>query len=121
MNIQNFKQEAVDWLKAHCPSELIGSEPLIYGGTKLKLEGDAKKYFDAMVERGWTVPHWPVKYGGAGLDPKAHQALRQAMAEVGAPPALRGMGVNMIGPTLLEFGTNEQKARHLPQIARGET
>ncbi|MEM8918520.1 MAG: acyl-CoA dehydrogenase family protein [Pseudomonadota bacterium] len=121
MTTQNFKQEVVDWLKANCPDELIGGEPVTFGGTKLKLEGAAKDYFDAMVDRGWTVPHWPVEYGGAGLDPLSSQVLRQAMTEVGAPPALRGMGINMIGPTLLEFGTDEQKARHLPQIARGET
>lgn len=121
MNNLDFKQEAVAWLKANCPSELIGGEPITYGGSKLALDGAKKKYFDALLERGWTVPHWPVEYGGAGLASEDYQLLRQAMAEVGAPPALRGMGINMIGPTLLEFGTDEQKSRHLPKIARGET
>lgn len=121
MDPQTFKQEAIDWLKAHCPPDLVGGDPVTFGGSKLKPEGDAGKYFDGLVERGWTVPHWPVEYGGAGLDPARHMALREAMAEVGAPPGLRGMGINMIGPTLLEFGTDDQKARHLPGIARGET
>lgn len=121
MNIQKFKQDAIDWLEANCPAELRGGEPVTYGGSKIEVDASAKDYFDAMVERGWTVPHWPVEYGGAGLDAAAHQALREAMAQVGAPAALRGPGIMMIGPTLLEFGTEEQKQRHLPKIARGET
>jgi len=121
MDFTKIKQEAVDWFKANCPDELIGAEPITFGGSKLQPKGAAKIYFDALVERGWTVPHWPKEYGGAGLNPIEHQAVRQAMAETGAPPALRGMGINMIGPTLLEFGTEDQKARHLPAIARGET
>ena len=120
MTDQNFKNEAVDWLKINCPAELIGGEPITYGGSKLKLEGAAKEYFDALLERGWTAPQWPEKYGGGDLSPSDAEALRQAMEEVGAPPALRGMGINMIGPTLLEFGTDDQKTRHLPQIVRGE-
>lgn len=121
MDIKQFKQEAIEWLKVHCPPELIGGDPVTFGGSKLRPEPHAQAYFDALVERGWTVPHWPVKYGGAGLSSEAHQALRQAMKEVGAPPALRGMGITMIGPTLLEFGTEDQKQRHLPAIARGDT
>jgi acyl-CoA dehydrogenase len=73
-----------------------------------------------MYERGWTVPHWPREFGGAGLDAAEHHTLRQAMVEVGAPAPLAGMGVSMIGPTLLEHGTDEQKARHLPRITSGE-
>jgi acyl-CoA dehydrogenase len=91
------------------------------GGKKLPIDDpDKQRYFDAMFERGWTVPHWPTEYGGAGLSAAEHHALRQAMATVGAPAPLAGMGTTMIGPTLLEHGTDEQKARHLPRIASGE-
>ncbi|MCZ6887412.1 MAG: acyl-CoA dehydrogenase family protein, partial [Gammaproteobacteria bacterium] len=49
-----------------------------------------------------------------------HRALRQEFARAGAPTPLQGMGVTMIGPTLLEHGNDEQKARHLSKIASGE-
>lgn len=65
------------------------------------------------------VPSWPRAYGGAGLDAEHHRALRMEMAAFGAPAPLTGMGVSMIGPTLLEFGTEAQKSEHLRNIASG--
>ena len=66
------------------------------------------------------MPTWPEEYGGAGLDKADYLVLLEEMRalEIRAPVA--GMGTAMIGPTLLEHGTEEQKARHLPRIARGE-
>ena len=78
-----------------------------------------RSWFDACAERGWTVPSWPRAYGGAGLDATHHRALRAEMAAHGAPAPLTGMGVSMIGPTLLEFGTEAQKSEHLRKIASG--
>ncbi len=122
MSAEDFREEAADWLREHCPASLIGLREAVSGGGSRQpiKDPDRRRYFDAMVERGWTVPHWPVEYGGAGLEPETHQALRQAMAEVGAPQPLAGMGTTMIGPTLLEHGTAEQKERHLSKIATGE-
>lgn len=122
MSLREFKAEAVAWLEENCPPSLIGASEAVWGGgSKEPLKNPEKqRYFDAMLERGWTVPDWPVEYGGAGLTAAEHQALKQAMAEVGAPPPLAGMGIMMIGPTLLEHGTPEQKARHLLPIATGE-
>ncbi|MFV2090031.1 MAG: acyl-CoA dehydrogenase family protein, partial [Pseudomonadales bacterium] len=77
-------------------------------------------WFDACCERGLTVPTWPKAYGGAQLDRAESQIVREEMAAIGAPEPLVGMGIAMIGPTLLELGSDEQKARHLPGIARGE-
>ncbi|MDP6377840.1 MAG: acyl-CoA dehydrogenase family protein [Pseudomonadales bacterium] len=122
MSLREFQQEAAHWLEANCPQSLRGSlEAVSGGGHKVPIEDDdGQRYFDAMVERGWTVPHWPRTYGGAGLSDAEHQVLRRVMSEVGAPIPLAGMGTTMIGPTLLEHGTDEQKARHLPKIASGE-
>ena len=122
MSVREFKAEAAAWLEENCPASLIGFGDAVWGGgAKAPLrDPDKQRYFEAMLERGWTVPNWPVEYGGAGLSADEHQALKQAMVEVGAPVPLAGMGTTMIGPTLLEHGTPEQKARHLPQIATGE-
>ncbi len=73
-----------------------------------------------MAEKGWTVPTWPVAYGGGGLDTPLFLILLEELQRIHARPPLGGMGVSMIGPTLLEYGTEEQKLRHLPKIASGE-
>ncbi len=122
MDFDDFREDAEQWLTDNCPASLLGRrEPVSGGGRKVPItDPDSQRYFDAMLERGWTVPHWPTEYGGAGLAADEHYALRQAMSNVGAPMPLAGMGTTMIGPTLLEHGTPEQKARHLPKIASGE-
>jgi len=122
MRLDEFREDAARWLEENCPQSLRGMrEAVSGGGRKLPIDDpDKQRYFDAMRERGWTVPHWPREYGGAGLSAAEHHALRQAMAAVGAPSPLAGMGTTMIGPTLLEYGNDAQKARHLPKIASGE-
>ena len=81
---------------------------------------DTLLWLERMVERGWTVPNWPVEYGGGGLSKDEYVILLQEMGRIGARPALSSFGTSMIGPTLLEMGTEAQKARHLPRIARAE-
>ena len=66
------------------------------------------------------MPTWPTEYGGAGLSTEEFVVLVEEMRRLDARPPLMGMGTTMIGPTLLEMGTEEQKARHLPRIAGGE-
>ena len=73
-----------------------------------------------MAERGWTVPTWPRDYGGAELGRDQYRVLIQELKRIGARTPLTGRGVNYIGPTLLELGSESQKARWLPGIARGE-
>jgi alkylation response protein AidB-like acyl-CoA dehydrogenase len=122
MSLKTFRKEAAGWLAETCPETLLGSGDAVSGGgRKVPLEDpDKRRYFDAMYERGWTVPTWPREFGGAELSPDEAHVLRLAMSDVGAPPPLAGMGTMMIGPTLLEQGSPEQKAEHLPRIASGE-
>ncbi|MFV2089990.1 MAG: acyl-CoA dehydrogenase family protein, partial [Pseudomonadales bacterium] len=68
----------------------------------------------------FTVPTWPEEYGGAGLSNREYVILLEEMREIGTRAPVMGMGIMMIGPTLLEYGTPEQMARHLPPIARGQ-
>jgi alkylation response protein AidB-like acyl-CoA dehydrogenase len=119
-DLSAFRREARDWIAARCPRELHGTEERFDGGRKAPLSGAYRAWFDACCERGWTVPGWPKAYGGAGLGRAEQRILREEMANLGAPPPLGGMGVTMIGPTLLEFGSEAQKQTHLTRIARGE-
>ena len=91
------------------------------GSTKIKIEDpDVTLWLDRMIEKGWTAPTWPKEFGGAGLSTEEYVVLIEEMRRIDARPALGGMGTSMIGPTLLEYGTDEQKQEHLPKIAKAE-
>src|SRR5690606_17856889 len=79
----------------------------------------AEESASALAARGWIAPSWPVEYGGAGLSVREQFIFNQEMAEAGAP-YVGGMGVSMIGPTLIHEGTPEQREQHIPRILSGE-
>src|SRR5262249_13456446 len=70
--------------------------------------------------RGRTAPTWPRELGGGGLDAEEAKAVAEELRRLRLPPPLTGFGLSMIGPTLLRFGSEEQKRLHLPRICRGE-
>jgi alkylation response protein AidB-like acyl-CoA dehydrogenase len=72
-----------------------------------------------LAARGWVAPHWPEAYGGAGLDVMKEFILHEEMMRARVP-TVNGIGVFLAGPTLLAHGTEAQRRRHLPPIARGE-
>ena len=78
----------------------------------------ARTWREALVERGWVAPHWPTEYGGAGLTVREQFILNQEMALADAPD-IGGLGTQMIGPTLIVHGSDEQKRRHLPEVLAG--
>ncbi len=79
----------------------------------------AHRWAAALAERGWITPHWPAEYGGAGLSALREFILQEEMMRARVP-TVNGIGAFLLGPTLLAHGTDEQKAEHLPPIARGE-
>ena len=118
--LAEFREEVANWLNENCPEGAKGPGQIAVGSSKITLEPDVKLWLERCVERGFTAPTWPTEYGGGGLTPQQAKILFEEMAEVRARTPLTGMGMSMIGPTLLEFGTDEQKERHLPKIIRGE-
>jgi alkylation response protein AidB-like acyl-CoA dehydrogenase len=78
-----------------------------------------KEWRQALASRGWITPHWPKEYGGAGMTPIEQFIFNEEMSKVRAP-TFGGSGVGMLGPTLIIYGTEEQKKEHLPGIASGE-
>lgn len=79
----------------------------------------AMEWVRALAERGWVAPHWPREYGGAGLGVIEHFIFTEEMAEAGVA-SVGGVGVNLLGPTLIQHGTEEQRREHLPKILSGE-
>ena len=123
-DINIFRSETRDWLEANCPPEMrepVGSEKdANWGGRKADYQPGQKEWMDAMASRGWTVPDWPVAYGGGGLTPAQTKALREEMTAMKCRNPLNSFGISMLGPALLKYGTEEQKLDYLPKIARGE-
>lgn len=119
-----FRAGLREWLELNCPLSMRTAMPareMPGGGRRARFPNpDTKVWLDRMAERGYTVPMWPKEYGGAGLDKHQDQVLKEELRRINARPALLGMSVTMIGPALLEFGSEEQKREHLPKIARGE-
>lgn len=116
-----FRQEAREWIAANFPPILKGrdnSMQAVEGPTEL--DADEQAWKQAMGEKGWGVPTWPKEYGGGGLSPAEARVLNEELACAGASNPIGGMGVMMFGPTLLEYGTEEQKHEHIPAIAKAE-
>ena len=118
--IESFRQETREWLAANCPPGARGPGQIPWGAKRVELEEDVRLWLERMASRGWTVPTWPREYGGAELTPAQYLVLLEELRRIDARSPLTGRGVNYIGPTLLDYGTPQQKARWLPGIARGE-
>ena len=119
--LEEFRTKARAWLDQNCPQSIKGPGGVPVGGKKLAVKDvDAKRWLDLCAGKGYTVPMWPKQYGGAGLSKDEYLILLEEMRRINARSPLQGMGIGLIGPTLNEFGTADQKQRHLPPIARGE-
>ena len=119
--MEAFRAEARTWLDENFPASLKADPAAqladMMGGEQTP---DAALWKKRMGEKGWGTPTWPTQYGGGGLSRTEARILAEEMAKVGARNPIGGMGVMMFGPTLLEVGTEEQKARHIPPIVKGE-
>jgi alkylation response protein AidB-like acyl-CoA dehydrogenase len=121
-----FRKETRAWLEANGPPALRGLRVSAesggtWGGRRSVFEPpEARDWLERMAGRGWTAPTWPVEYGGGGLGPAEARVLAEELGRLKLPPPLIGFGLSMIGPTLLRYGSEEQKREHLPRICRGE-
>src|SRR5262249_4322798 len=122
--LDRFRQEVRSWIEESCPPSMrtpaSGEEDEIWGGRRVVFaHPDAKLWLDRMASRGFTAPTWPREYGGAGLSAEEAAVLDAELGAADCRTALRSLGLWMLGPVLLRFGSEEQKREHLPPIARG--
>ena len=87
--------------------------------------GDAQAAFSRifcarMAERGWLTQHWPAEFGGVEASPWRHAIVGEEMWAIGEPRGAQYMNVNWIGPAIMKYGTEDQKAFHLPRISSGD-
>jgi alkylation response protein AidB-like acyl-CoA dehydrogenase len=124
-DLAQFRADTRAWLEANCPPEMRkpmrSEDDACWGGRHFSFQSEAQEcWMRVMGEKGWTVPDWPAAYGGGGLSPAETKVLKEEMRAIGARSPLSSFGISMLGPALLKYGTEEQKNRFLPEIARGE-
>lgn len=109
-----FRAEVRDWLAAHVPPE-----PLVT--LECRSGYDQHVEWERQLAKGnWGMVTWPAEYGGRGLDLIEWLIFEEEYWAAGAPLRANQNGIFLLGPTIMEFGTSEQKARFLPAMARGE-
>ncbi len=123
--LATFRAETRAWLEANCPADMRQSsgteEDVCWAGRKWTFSSPGQRlWLDRMAAQGWTVPTWPRDYGGAGLSREQAKVLTQEMRALNCRAPLTSFGIWMLGPALLQFGSEAQKLEHLPKIARGE-
>jgi alkylation response protein AidB-like acyl-CoA dehydrogenase len=122
--IEQFRDETRAWLEANCPPSMrtpMPEDELIWGGRDIHFKTDDQRlWFERMRDKGWFAPDWPTEFGGGGLDPERQAVLTGEMRRLGCRPPQINLGIWMLGPVLLEFGSEAQKRELLPPMVRGE-
>ncbi|WP_376100051.1 acyl-CoA dehydrogenase family protein [Roseomonas sp. CCTCC AB2023176] len=108
----DFRREVRTWIEANLPPDLRDAPKRLHWH-------ESKPWYMKLSERGWLAPGWPREHGGMGLSPGKMVAFIEELERAGAP-RVSDMGVTMLGPLLIKFGSDAQKARFLPRILSGE-
>jgi len=114
---EQFRKEIRNWLEGHLPAGWF--EP------GFELKGDDRARFNEewvrqLYEGGWICASWPKEYGGKGLSIMENVVLAEEFARAKAPLRADFFGDTLVGPTILQWGTEEQKREFLPRIMNGE-
>jgi alkylation response protein AidB-like acyl-CoA dehydrogenase len=113
-----FRAECADWLQAQMAGEFAD----IKGITKLTASPERRKEWEQHLgEHGWSCIGWPRQWGGRDATLAQQVIFAEEYARAGVPGRVNHIGIELAGPTILTFGSEEQKARFLPDIAAGKT
>jgi alkylation response protein AidB-like acyl-CoA dehydrogenase len=113
---QSFRDEVRDWLKRNLPRSWVER---LHGGSDIP-RPDAYEFLrqwqGKLNDAGFMGLTWPKESGGRGLTFMEEMILQQEMAQAKAPPVLNILAVGMAGPTIIAYGTEEQKKRYPPKM-----
>jgi pimeloyl-CoA dehydrogenase large subunit len=107
-----FREEVRAFVKANLPEAI---RQKVVGG-RHPSKDDIVAWTRILHKKGWSVPHWPVEWGGTDWSPIQRLIFNDELQQAGAPEAL-AFGVNMVGPVIYTFGSEAQKQKFLPRIA----
>jgi len=114
-----FRLEIRDWLKDNLPKEDAGDR--FTRSNDPETRNVYKTFAQKLAQKRWVAPHWPAEYGGLGLSVIEQLVFNEEMAEANAPIGYSSIGVGWAGPTIIVYGTDEQKRKHLGAITNAET
>ncbi len=115
---EEFRAECADWLNA----QMAGEFRDIKGITTLTASAERRKEWEQhLAAHKWSCIGWPTEWGGRGASLAEQVIFAEEYARAGVPGRVNHIGIELAGPTLLAFGTEEQKKRFLPDIAAGKT
>jgi alkylation response protein AidB-like acyl-CoA dehydrogenase len=103
-----FREKTRRWLEANTPSD------------DLKTLAERKAWHRTLYEAGYVGMLWPKEYGGWGATAMQQAIVQDEMARIGAPPAINGLGIGFIGPTIIVHGSEAQKQRYLKKMLTAE-
>jgi alkylation response protein AidB-like acyl-CoA dehydrogenase len=109
-----FRRRVRGWLEKNVPRRARDERPMEHGDPKRIAQ--AKAWQRKVYEAGFLALGWPREYGGQGMDLMHQTIVNEEMVRARAPMLIGMMGVQMVGPTLIAHGTEEQRRRHLPRI-----
>lgn len=110
---EEFRRIFRDWVDENCPQHLR------FMRKQRPLFDEVAEWYHALARKGWLSPVWPQEWGGMGLNPAKHIVYVEEWARLGCP-RIPDHGIGLVGPLLLRYGTEEQKAHYLPKILTGE-
>jgi alkylation response protein AidB-like acyl-CoA dehydrogenase len=110
-----FRAELRGWLVANLPWEYGGGLPPRFDDLAQEV-AFLQSWQGKLASGRWVGVAWPEAFGGRGAGPVEHFIVQEELARAGAPEMVGRIGINLAGPTLLAHGTEEQKARWLPDI-----
>src|SRR5262249_17566361 len=123
-DLETFRRDTRRWLEANAPASirtpLTNAEDLCWGGRNGRYAPGGTRWLAVMGERGGRGPPRAREYGGGRFAKQEAKVLAQEMASLRLRPPLTGFGLSMIGPLLLQEGSEELKREHIPPIVRGE-
>jgi alkylation response protein AidB-like acyl-CoA dehydrogenase len=113
-----FRQEVRDWIKKNLPTEWAHGG---VGGYREDAEEDMQRQWQRrLYDGGWLKFAWPKEHGGRGATPVMQAIYAEEMAKAGAPGILGRLGVSLLAPTLVAYGSPWQKEQYVEKILSGE-
>jgi alkylation response protein AidB-like acyl-CoA dehydrogenase len=112
-----FRDTLRAWLDQNAPA-LLADGPQ-YADPEKRWER-AMRWHKALFDAGWVGIHWPREYGGRGATLVEQYIHEEEMDRINAPGTINPVGLNIAGPTIMQWGTNQMKHRYLPPILSGD-
>ena len=111
-----FRQEFRAWLEANLVGKFAALRGLGGSGREHEAFEERLEWNQHMAAHGWSCVSWPKEHGGRGLSLQQQVIFHEEYARANAPARVNHLGEELLGPTLIAFGTPEQQARFLPKI-----